>query len=328
MKAKNCLIFGGSGQIGRYLIRKLTKNNYKVTVVTRNIHQKSYIIKTQANAGYIDIVEANIFNEEKIINLFKKADICINLVGILFEKNKANTFKNIHSVFPSLLAKLSKQYSLKHFIHISALGINNALDSNYAISKLEGEANITKNFPLATILRPSVVYSVDDNFTTSFMTMLNRLPIFPLYYEGKTKFMPIHCSDLTDVIYEIISKNIYSKIIECVGPETMTFKEILEKLLKLIGKKRILIPLPHSIANLSAKLFEKLPNPLLTSDQLRLLKYDNIISTKYKTNSDIGVPSLKTFDAEVKKYAFMWRDGGQFSKEKYISDEKIKTDNV
>ena len=162
MKAKNCLIFGGSGQIGRHLIRKLTKNNYKVTVVTRNIHQKSYLIKTQANAGYIDIVEANIFDQEKIVNLFKKADICINLVGILFEKKKANTFKNIHSVFPLLLAKLSKQYSLKHFIHISALGINNALDSNYAISKLEGETNIIKNFPLATILRPSIVYSVDE----------------------------------------------------------------------------------------------------------------------------------------------------------------------
>ena len=165
MKAKNCLIFGGSGQIGRHLIRKLTKNNYKVTVVTRNIHQKSYIIKTQGNAGFIDIVEANIFDQEKIVNLFKKTDICINLVGILFEKNKANNFKNIHSVFPSLLAKLSKQYTLKHFIHISALGINNALDSHYALSKLEGEANIVKNFPLATILRPSIVYSVDDNFT-------------------------------------------------------------------------------------------------------------------------------------------------------------------
>jgi len=328
MKAKNCLIFGGSGQIGRHLIRKLTKNNYKVTVVTRNIHQKSYIIKTQANAGYIDIVEANIFDEGKIINLFKKADICINLVGILFEKNKGSSFKNIHSIFPSLLAKLSKQFALKHFVHISALGINEAKDSNYALSKLEGETSILKNFPLATILRPSIVYSVDDNFTTNFMTMLNRLPIFPLYYEGNTKFMPIHCSDLADVIYKVISENIYSKIIECVGPEVMTFREILEKLLKLIDKKRILIPLPLSIANFSAKIFEKLPNPLLTSDQLRLLKYDNIISGKYKSNSDIGVPSLKTFDAEVKKYAFMWRDGGQFSTEKYISDEKIKTDNV
>ena len=328
MKAKNCLIFGGSGQIGRHLIRKLTKNNYKVTVVTRNIHQKSYIIKTQANAGYIDIVEANIFDEGKIINLFKKADICINLVGILFEKNKGSSFKNIHSIFPSLLAKLCKQFALKHFVHISALGINEAKDSNYALSKLEGETSILKNFPLATILRPSIVYSVDDNFTTNFMTMLNRLPIFPLYYEGNTKFMPIHCSDLADVIYKVISENIYSKIIECVGPEVMTFREILEKLLKLIDKKRILIPLPLSIANFSAKLFEKLPNPLLTSDQLRLLKYDNIISGKYKTNSDIGVQSLKTFDAEVRKYAFMWREGGQFSTEKYISDEKIKTDNV
>ena len=328
MKAKNCLIFGGSGQIGRHLIRKLTKNNYKVTVVTRNIHQKSYIIKTQANAGYIDIVEANIFDEGKIINLFKKADICINLVGILYEKNKGSSFKNIHSIFPSLLAKLSKQFALKHFVHISALGINEAKDSNYALSKLEGETSILKNFPLATILRPSIVYSVDDNFTTNFMTMLNRLPIFPLYYEGNTKFMPIHCSDLADVIYKVISKNIYSKIIECVGPEVMTFREILEKLLKLIDKKRILIPLPLSIANFSAKIFEKLPNPLLTSDQLRLLKYDNVTSGKYKTNSDIGVPSLKTFDAEVKKYAYMWRDGGQFSTEKYISEEKVKTDNI
>ena len=321
MKAKNCLIFGGSGQIGRNLIRKLTKNNYRVTVVTRNIHQKSYIIKTQANAGYIDIIEANIFDEKKIRELFKRSDICINLIGILFEKKGGNSFKNIHSVFPSLLAKLCKEYNLKNFIHLSALGINNAADSEYAKSKLEGENNVLKNFPLATILRPSVVYSVDDNFTTNFMTLLNRLPIFPLYYAGKTKFAPIHCSDLTDIIYYVISKNIYSKIIECTGPEIISFREILEKLLKLIGKKRILIPLPLSIAKFSAKIFEILPNPLITTDQLRLLKYNNIPSGKYKTNSDIGVPSLKSFDLEVKKYCYMWREGGQFSTEKYISKD-------
>ena len=104
MKEQNCLIFGGSGQIGRNLIRKLTKNNFRVTVVTRNIHQKSYIIKTQANAGYIDIVESNIYEEEKIRKLFKKADICINLIGILYEKKRGNTFKNIHEIFPKLLA--------------------------------------------------------------------------------------------------------------------------------------------------------------------------------------------------------------------------------
>src|SRR5210317_587252 len=303
MKAKNCLIFGGSGQIGRNLIRKLTKNNYRVTVVTRNIHQKSYIIKTQANAGYIDVVEANIFDEGKIRNLFKKADICINLIGILFEKKRGNTFKNIHSVLPSLLSKLCKEYNLKHFIHLSALGINDALDSDYAKSKLEGEGNVLKNFPLATILRPSVVYSVDDNFTTNFMTLLNRLPVFPIYH--------------------VISKNIYSKIIECTGPEIITFKELLEKLQILIGKKRILLPFPLPIAELTARFFEMLPTPLLTRDQLRLLKYDNVSSGKYKTNSDIGVPSVRFFDQEVKKYCYMWREGGQFSTEKYLANKEL-----
>ena len=327
MKAKNCLIFGGSGQIGRNLIRKLTKNNYKVTVVTRNIHQKSYVIKTQANAGFIDVVEANIFDEKKIRELFEKTDICVNLIGILYEKKRGNTFKNIHTIFPSLLAKLSKEYNLKHFIHLSALGINEAKDSNYAFSKLEGENQILKNFPLATILRPSVVYSVDDNFTTNFMSLLNRLPFFPLYYEGKTKFSPIHCSDLTDTIYHVISKNIYSKIIECVGPEILTFKEIILKLLKLIGKKRILIPLPISLAKLTARIFELLPNPLITEDQLRLLKYNNIASGKYKSNADIGIPSVRYFDEEVKKYCYMWREGGQFSTEKYATDTKLNNQN-
>ena len=317
MKAKNCLMFGGSGQIGRHLIRKLTKNNIRVTVVTRNIHQKSYIIKTQGNAGYIDVVEANIYDEKRIRDLFKKADFCINLIGILFENKKGNTFYNIHTLFPSLLAKLAKEYELKNFIHISALGINEAIDSNYAKSKLEGEKNILNYFPLATILRPSVVFSVDDNFTTNFMTLLNSLPFFPLYYSGVSKFTPIHCSDLTDIIYHIVSNNINSKIIECIGPEVIEFKGILERLLILIGKKRLLIPLPFSLALISAKFFQLLPNPLLTEDQLRLLKYDNVLSGKYKSNFDIGLPSKKYFNEEVKKYSYMWREGGQFSTKKY-----------
>ncbi len=319
MKPKNCLIFGGSGQIGRHLIRKLTKNNIKVTVVTRNIHQKSYIIKTQGNAGYIDVVEANIYDENKIRDLFSKSDYCINLIGILFEKKKGNTFYNIHTLFPSLLSKLAKEFKLKNFIHISALGINEAVDSNYAKSKLDGEKKILNNFQISTILRPSIVYSSDDNFTTSFMTLLNRLPVFPLYYSGKTKFTPIHCSDLTDVIFGVISKNINSKIIECVGPEVINFKEIIERLLNLINKKRLLLPMPLPLASLTAKIFELLPNPILTQDQLRLLKYDNILSGKYKSNSEIGIPSKKFFNVEVQKYAYMWREGGQFSTEKYLN---------
>ena len=320
MKEKNCLIFGGSGQIGRNLLRKLAKNNYRITVVTRNIHQKGVMIKTQANAGYINIIESSIFDEDKIRNLFNDTDVCINLIGILYENKRGNSFKNIHTIFPSLLAKLCKEYDCKQFIHLSALGINQALDSEYAKSKLQGEMNILKNFPSATILRPSIVYSVDDNFTTNFMTLLRRLPICPIFYNGKTKFTPIHCSDLTDTIYQVISKNINSNIIECVGPEVLTFKDILKKLLKLINKKRLLLPLPIALAELQARFFELFPKPLLTRDQLRLLKYDNIVSGKYKTNSDIGVPSVRYFETEVKKYCYMWKDGGQFSTEKYRSN--------
>ena len=316
MKGKNCLIFGGSGQIGRHLIRKLTKSDYRVIVVTRNIHQKGHIIKTQGNAGYIDIVEANIFEEDKIKGLFDRVDICINLIGILYEK-KGSSFRNIHTLFPSLLAKLCKQNNLKHFIHLSALGINEAKDSDYARSKLDGEKEILKNFPLSTILRPSVVYSVDDNFTTNFMTLLTRLPVFPLYYNGKTKFMPIHSSDLVDIIHNVISENVYSQIIECVGPETLSLKEIIEKLLNLIDKRRILLPMPLIFGKLTAKFFQLLPKPLLTEDQLRLLKYDNISSGKYKTNTDIGLPSKYLFEKEVEKYCYMWKQGGEYSKKNF-----------
>ena len=316
MKPKNCLIFGASGQIGRHLIRKLTKNNYRVTAVTRNLHQKGYILKTQANAGYIDVVEANIFDEKKLRDLISKTDICINLIGILFEK-KRSTFKNIHIIFPTLISKICKEYNLQQFVHLSALGIDEAKESNYARSKLNAEINIKKIFSNATILRPSVVYSVDDNFTTKFMTLLSRLPIFPLYYGGNTKFMPIHCSDLTEIIYKVISNEITSITIECVGPEIISLKDILQRLLKIIEKKRLFIPLPLLIAKIFARFFQIFPNPLLTLDQLNLLKYDNVASGKYKSNFDIGVPSIHTFDLEVERYAFMWKEAGQFSTNKY-----------
>ena len=317
MKPKNCLIFGASGQIGRNLIRKLTKNNYKVTAVTRNYHQKAYVLKTQANPGYIDIVECNIFDESKIRDLVKKADICINLIGILFEKGKINTFENIHEKFPIFLSSLCNEYHVEHFIHLSALGIEQAIDSLYAKSKLNGEESIRKNFKVATILKPSVVYSVDDNFTTNFMSILNILPIFPLYYNGETKFMPIYCSDLTEIIYQVINQNLKSITIECVGAEQITLKEILQKLLKLIGKKRLLVPLPLLIAKLMCFFTELFPKPLITKDQLKLLRYNNIPSGKFKTNFDLNLPSYTNFDLEVETYCHMWKEAAQFSQTKH-----------
>ncbi len=313
MKPKNCLIFGASGLIGRNLIRKLTQNNFKVTAVTRNIHQKGYSLKTQGNPGYLDIVECGIFEENKIRKLVQEADICINLIGILYSKGKINTFKNIHEKFPQFLSRICNECGVKKFIHLSALGIDYAQDSIYAQSKLAGEINIKKNFKLATILRPSVIYAVDDNFTTNLMTLLNRLPVFPLYYNGSTLFAPIHISDLIEIIYQVIAKNINSTIIECVGVEEISFKDILLRLLRLIEKKRLLVPLPLFLSKFSANFFELFPKPLLTVDQLKLLKYKNIASGKFKTNFDIQLPSYANFENEVKKYCHMWKENGEYS---------------
>ena len=309
------LIFGSSGQIGKSLIRKFTKNNYRVTAVTRSIHQKGYQIKTQSNYGYLELEEIKSFSEENISRLMKNNTVCINLIGILYEKKK-KYFNTIHSDLPSLLSKVAQKNSFDQFIHLSALGIESATDSNYAISKLSGEQKVRQNFSTSVILKPSIVYSVDDNFTTNFMKLLSILPIMPLYYSGKTKFTPIHVSDLTDIIFEVVQKKITGTTIECVGPEIITFKEIILKILKSINKKRLLLPLPLSLAKLNAKIFQLMPKPLLTMDQLRLLKYDNVVSKKYKTNFDYKIEANKKFDDEINRYSFNWTSGGQFSKKR------------
>ncbi len=313
MKHKEILVFGATGQIGRNLIRKLTKNNYKVTAVTRNIHTAGYILKTQANPGYLRVVEIKNFKTETLEDLIKNCSICINLVGILYEK-KQNHFKTLHTDLPDLISLLANKFKIEKLIHLSALGVENATDSKYALSKFEGEKKILKNFKQSIILKPSIVYSVDDKFSTRFMTLLSRLPIMPIYYEGKTKFAPIHVTDLIEIILQIIEKQKQSLILECIGPETLTFKEIILKLLKSINKKRLLLPLPLPIAALTAKFLQLLPNPLLTEDQLNLLKYDNINSGINKTNFDLGILSKRKFEQEINKYSFNWRTGGQFSK--------------
>ena len=237
---------------------------------------------------------------------------------VSYLKKKKNHFNLLHSDLPSLLSKLAYMNSLKQFIHISALGIELAKDSKYAMSKLDGEKYVKQNFNNAVILKPSIVYSVDDNFTTNFMKLLSFLPFMPLYYGGQTKFTPIHVSDLTNIIFEIVQKKIKGETIECVGPEVLTFKEILLKILKSINKNRFLIPVPLSFAKLNAKLFQLMPKPLLTIDQLKLLKYDNIVSKKYKTNFDFKMNADRKFDDEINRYSFNWTTGGQFSKKKIL----------
>ena len=167
MKQKEILLFGATGQIGRNLIRKLSKNNYKIIAVTRNIHRAGYILKTQANPGYLELVEINNFDIRRIDDLIKRCSICVNLIGILYEKKKGQ-FKTIHTDLPDMLSQRMSKFKNDKFIHLSSLGIEKALDSEYAKSKLNGELEILKNFPRATILRPSIVFGPEDKFFNTF----------------------------------------------------------------------------------------------------------------------------------------------------------------
>ena len=296
MITKKILIFGATGQIGRYCIRRLVQNNYKVIAATRNSH-KAIFLKTQAPIGYLEIEEVNIFDEKRLNDLIPRVDICINLIGILFEKDKRNTFNKIHSDFPEKLSQICKNNNVD-FIHISALALNKAKDSKYAQSKIKGENKIRENFLEATIIKPSIVYSVDDNFTTRLLTLLSLLPIFPIYYKGETKYSPIHASEVAELIFFVISE------------------KIIQILLKSINKKRLLISIPLPLAKISAFFFQLLPNPLLTIDQLRLLKYDNVKSEKGTTNFDVGCPSKIFFEKSINDYSYSWRDGGKYSIDK------------
>ena len=211
-----------------------------------------------------------------------------------------------------MLSKICKKKNIDQFIHISALGVENVKDSKYAKSKYDGEKIVKENFERTTILKPSIVYSQDDNFSTRFLSLLSIFPIFPLF--ENPKFAPIHCKDLSEIIVGIIEKNISSEIIECPGPQIIYFKEILQILSKSINKKRLFIPVPNQLAKIFAISSEILPSPLITLDQLRLLKYDNVKTGKYKTHGDFGLNAELKFENEIKKYSYMWTERGEYSR--------------
>ncbi len=308
------LIFGASGNLGRNLTRKLIKNNYKIKAYTRNTHTSGNRLKVLGPIGYIEIAEGSIFDLNKIDHLTKEADVVVNLVGVLHEKNKANSFENIHVKFPYILSDFCAKNNVSQLVHLSALNIDNIEDSKYAKSKSDGEKAIKKNFKNSTIIKPSICAGPDDNFTNLFFSLLKLFPIFPLFHQGKSKFQVIYVGDVTEVILKVIRDKIFSETIECAGPKIYTFKEIIEILCKQINKKRLLIPLPDFLGRYSSMLLGKLPGQLITYDQYKLLRYDNVLTNKFKTNSDIGVECSTDFNELISRYSHLYREGGQYSK--------------
>ena len=303
-------IFGASGFLGKNLMRELTKLDYRVKVATRNPYLKGYL-KPLGSPGQIELFKTNIFDQESVKQVLKNCDLAINLVGILYETRKQK-FNQIHSQFPHLLSNLCNELGTKNLIHVSALGVRERHTSQYMQSKLQGEKNIQDNFKPSVILRPSVVFGPSDKFFEKFASIAQFSPFLPLIGGGKTKFAPIYVGDVAKAIVKSLElNNSQTKIYELGGPEDYSFKELMEILLAEIKKKRFLISIPWSFAKFQSYFLQMLPNPLLTPDQVELLKYSNVVSGDYPTLKDLGV-SGTPIHSILPKYIYRFRTGGQF----------------
>jgi len=303
-------IFGAGGFLGKHLMRQLTKLDYRVKVATRNPYIKGYL-KPLGSPGQIELFKTNIFDQKNVEQVLKNCDLVINLVGILYETRKQK-FDQIHSQFPNLLSKLCNELGIKNLVHISALGVKEKHNSKYIQSKLQGEKNIQENFKPSVILRPSVLFGPSDQFFERFASIAQFSPFLPLIGGGKTKFAPIYVGDVTKAIVKALElNNSEPKIYELGGPENYSFKQLMEILLTEIKKKRFLISVPFEFAKFQSYFLQLMPNPLLTPDQVEILKNNNVVSGDYPTLKDLGITGTP-IQSILPKYIYRFRSGGQF----------------
>ena len=302
----------GSGFINRYLVRNLTKKNYRCIISTRKPYQKGYL-KTQATPGAIELLEWNPNNFSKLKEAIKNSDIVVNLIGILYETRKQK-FYNIHASIPEAVAKICSESDVKKFIQVSAIGANENSKSLYQKSKFLGEKKALENFKNTVIVRPSVVCGTEDNFTNLF-SKLSILPIIPVV-GIRYNFQPILVSDVANAIVQAIEiKNNEGKIYEIGGPKIISFGDMVKSILKTINKKRLVVSMPMPIAKIQSTITDLLPiPPILTKDQCEILsESDNIVSKNHLTLKDLGI-NPSDVEVEMKKWLWRYKDGGQFAK--------------
>ena len=297
---KTITVFGGTGFIGRNLIGKIAKKGFKIVVPTRNPYLHGYL-KPMGEPGQIEVLKFNPFDFSSLNEFIKSSEIVINCIGVLYEK-KNQKFDHVHHLFPKFLSSILDKEITKKFIHISALGVNKNSNSLYIKSKFQGEEAVIDNFKNSIILRPSIVFGTNDSFFNLFNKLINILPIIPLA-GSKTKFQPCYVGDVTDAIIKIIEQVNLNSIYELGGPKIYTFKELIETLLVSLKKKRLIVELPDFAARVQAKVMQLLPNPLLTEDQLEILKSDNVCSNQYPGFKELGI-SARTVEIILPNYIF------------------------
>jgi uncharacterized protein YbjT (DUF2867 family) len=308
-------LIGGSGFLGRHIVRSLAKRGYRIRVACRRPDLAGHV-QPLGVPGQIMPVQANVRYPDSLAAVCDGAHAVVNLTGVLYSAG-AQSFDAIHVFGAEASARAAKAAKARLFIQMSALGANPSSPSAYAKSKAEGEVRARANFPGAIVLRPSIVFGPEDDFFNRFAAMARFSPALPLIGSGTTKFQPVFVGDIAQAVTTLVDAGLASgRTYELGGPEVMSFRELMEFTLRTVERKRLLVPLPWSVARVQAMILELLPKPLLTTDQVELLRTDNVVSgeasAEQRTLQGLGI-TPRGIEAIVPAYLYRYRKAGEFS---------------
>lgn len=304
-------IFGGSGFIGRHLVRRLAQRGWTIRVAVRH-PSSAHFLKPLGDVGQIVPVRAPLQDEIAVHQAVAGVRAVVNLVGVLAESG-AQTFNAVHARGASLIATAAAEAGVERLVHNSAIGADRHAAARYARTKGVGEAAVRTGFPAATIVRPSIVFGPEDSFFNRFAAMARLAPALPLIGGGKTRFQPVYVGDVADAITTCLGDlDCAGKIYELGGPKVYTFKELMALMLREIRRKRLLLPIPFAVAEVQGAVLQHLPGSLLTRDQVLMLRQDNVVAPGALGFEELGIKPTSV-EVIIPTYLQRYRSGGRFS---------------
>jgi uncharacterized protein YbjT (DUF2867 family) len=310
MEAKQITVFGGSGFLGRHAVRALAKAGWRIKVACRHPN-RAFFLRPLGQVGQIGFVKCDVTEPEQVETALRGSQAAVYLPGILFPRGQS--FSDVHVTGAGHVAEAVARRGIKNLVHISAIGADSESESHYAQTKAEGENRVRAALPAAVILRPSIVFGPEDQFFNKFAALARISPVLPLIGGGHTRFQPVFVGDVAAAIAAALENpDAPGRSYELGGPMTYSFKELMQIVLRETGRKRLLLPLPFWLASLKAFFLQLAPKPLLTPDQVTLLRRDNVVAPTALTLADLGIHPT-TVEAEVPAYLWRFRAKGEYA---------------
>lgn len=309
MTPRRVTIIGASGFIGRYIVKRLAADGAVICACGRHAREAGFL-RPMGDVGQVATFDADITDEQALRAVIQGSDAVVNAAGILFERGR-QTFAAIHDEGSARLGRLAKAAGVRHFLHISAISADSAAPSAYSRSKAAGEAGLRAAFPEAVILRPSLVFGPEDDFFNRFAALARYVPALPLIGGGATKFQPVYVDDVAAAAVAALSReDAAGRTYEIAGPAVFSMRQLFTLMLQVIGRKRLLLPLPFALAGFGAFSLEFMPKPLLTRDQVRLLRRDAVATPGAPGLAALGI-TPQALELVLPSYLDRYRRGGR-----------------